>query len=98
MLWSCCVCDAPMTDSHPSTRTGREATQLTDTGSPYLTTTLEGDISREQLSPDTEETRHNIINISLIKCRFLYYTNVIYTPSNHSTYKHTFAKADNRFF
>ncbi len=48
------MCDAAMTDSHPSTRTGREATQLTDTGSPNFTTTLEGDISSEQLSADTE--------------------------------------------
>lgn len=48
--------DAPMADSHPNTRTGRDATQFTDTGSPNLTTTLEGEISREQSSPDAKDS------------------------------------------
>jgi len=56
-----------MTDSHPRTRTGREATQLADTASPNFTTTLEGEISREQLSPVTEGGVHqNIIKITFI--------------------------------
>lgn len=49
--------DAPMADSHPNTRTGRDATQLTDTASPNLTTALEGEISREQSSPDAKDSR-----------------------------------------
>lgn len=51
---SCCVCAALMDDSQPRTRTGRVASQLTDTDSPKPTTTLEGLRIREQPSPDTD--------------------------------------------
>lgn len=44
-----------MADSHPNTRTGRDATQLTDTASPNLTTALEGEISREHSSPEAKD-------------------------------------------
>lgn len=51
---SSCVCGALRADSQPRTRTGRVASQLTDTDSPKPTTTLEGLRIREQPSPDTE--------------------------------------------
>lgn len=51
---SSCVCEALMADSQPRTRTGRAASQLTDTDSPKPTTTLDGLRIREQPSPDTK--------------------------------------------
>lgn len=51
-----------MADSQPSTRTGRVASQLTDTDSPKPKTTLEGFRIREQPSPDTETHSSNYLH------------------------------------
>lgn len=85
---SCWVCAALMDDSQPRTRTGRVASQLTETDSPKPTTTLEGLRIREQPSPDTDTHSSSAITKALpyliqYKQSAYYVTLLQHTEENH---------------